>query len=59
MAKETLFNGGEFLLKDALPEEVFTPEDFSKEQRLIAQSAEEFGVGEVASRREELEDLNR
>jgi alkylation response protein AidB-like acyl-CoA dehydrogenase len=58
MAKETLFNGGEFLLKDALPEEVFTPEDFSKEQRLIAQSAEEFGVGEVASRREELEDLN-
>ncbi len=58
MAKETLFKGGEFLLKDALPEEVFTPEDFSKEQRLIAQSAEEFGVGEVASRREELEDLN-
>jgi len=58
MAKETLFKGGEFLLKDASPEEVFTPEDFSKEQRLIAQSAEEFGVGEVASRREELEDLN-
>ena len=58
MAKETLFKGGEFLLKDALPEEVFTPEDFSKEQRLIAQSAEEFGVGEVASKREELEDLN-
>lgn len=58
MVKETLFKGGEFLIKDASPDEVFTPEDFSKEQRLIAQSAEEFGVGEVASRREELEDLN-
>jgi len=58
MAKEKLFKGGEFLITDALPEEVFTPEDFSKEQRLIAQSAEEFGVGEVASRREELEELN-
>ena len=58
MAKEKLFNGGEFLITDASPEEVYTPEDFSKEQRLIAQSAEEFGVGEVASRREELEELN-
>jgi alkylation response protein AidB-like acyl-CoA dehydrogenase len=58
MADIKLFKGGEFLLVDALPEEVFTPEDFDKEQVLIAKSAEEFGVGELVSRREELKDLN-
>ncbi len=58
MAKEKLFKGGEFLIVDASPEEIFTPEDFSKEQRMIARSAEEFGVGEVLPHREELETLN-
>ncbi len=58
MAKGNLFKGGEFLITDALPEEVFTPEDFTKEQRLIGKSAEEFGLGEIEPRREELEELN-
>jgi len=58
MGKEKLFKGGEFLITDALPEEIFTPEDFTNEHRLIATSAEEFAVGEVESRSEELEELN-
>jgi len=58
MAELKLFKGGEFLITDALPEEVFTPEDFSKEHRLIGKSAEEFAVGEIEPRREELEELN-
>jgi alkylation response protein AidB-like acyl-CoA dehydrogenase len=58
MANITLYKGGEFLIKDAMPDEVFTPEDFNKEQRMVAQSAEEFGVGEVAEKRDELENLN-
>ncbi len=58
MAELKLFKGGEFLIADALPEEVFTPEDFTNEQRLIAKSAEEFGLGELAPRRDELEELN-
>ncbi len=58
MTKEKLFKGGEFLITDALPEEVFTPEDFTKEHQLIIKSAEEFAVGEVESRSEELEELN-
>jgi alkylation response protein AidB-like acyl-CoA dehydrogenase len=58
MADTKLFKGGEFLLVDASPEEVFTPEDFDKEQVLIAKSAEEFGVGELVSRKEELDELN-
>ena len=58
MAKEKLFKGGEFLITDALPEEVFTPEDFTKEHRLIGKSAEEFALGEIEPRREELEEVN-
>lgn len=58
MSKEKLFKGGEFLIVDAQPEEIFTPEDFDQEQRLVAQSAGEFGEGEIASRRDELEELN-
>ncbi len=54
MAKEKLFKGGEFLITDALPEEIFTPEDFTSEQKMIAQSAEEFGQGELDTRWEEL-----
>ncbi|MDP6178814.1 MAG: acyl-CoA dehydrogenase family protein, partial [Desulfatiglandales bacterium] len=56
--QQKLFKGGEFLIADALPQEVFTPEDFSKEQRLIGQAAEEFSAGELAPRREELQELN-
>lgn len=58
MAKPKLFRGGEFLITDALPEEVFTPEDFTNEHRLIGKSAEEFGLGEIEPRREELEELD-
>ncbi|MCX5878083.1 MAG: acyl-CoA dehydrogenase family protein, partial [Deltaproteobacteria bacterium] len=58
MAKEKLFKGGEFLITDALPEEVFTSEDYSKDQRLVAQSAEEFGVKELLAKREQLQEVN-
>jgi len=58
MGKEKLFKGGEFLIADALPEEVFTPEDFTKDQRQIAQAAEEFGTKELLAKREEIEGLN-
>jgi len=46
------------LITDALPEEIFTPEDFTNEHRLIGKSAEEFALGEIDPRREELEELN-
>ena len=58
MSKERLFKGGEFLITDALPDEVFTPEDFTRDQRLIAKSAEEFYLGELAPKKEEIEVLN-
>jgi alkylation response protein AidB-like acyl-CoA dehydrogenase len=58
MGKEKFFKGGEFLITDALPEEVFTPEDFTKDQKLVAKSADEFGTKELLARKEELEELN-
>jgi hypothetical protein len=58
MGKEKLFKGGEFLITDALPEEVFTPEDFTKDQKLVAKSAEEFGIKELLAKKEEMEELN-
>ena len=50
-----LFKGGEFLITDALPGEVFTPEDFDKDQRLIGQSAEEFYLKELLPHKEDIE----
>jgi len=47
--------GGEFLIDSISPEEIFTPEDFTEEQRLIAKAATEFAVGEVQPRMEEIE----
>jgi alkylation response protein AidB-like acyl-CoA dehydrogenase len=47
--------GGSFLVEDRTPEEVFSPEDFSDEQRQIGQMTEEFAANEVLARAEELE----
>jgi alkylation response protein AidB-like acyl-CoA dehydrogenase len=46
-------SGGSFLLES--PEEVFTPEDFSEQHRLIGQTAEEFTVNEILPNAEKME----
>lgn len=55
--------GAGFLLEDAAPEDVFTPEDFSPEQKQIANVAEAFAEKEIAPRIAEIEakqfDLSR
>jgi alkylation response protein AidB-like acyl-CoA dehydrogenase len=56
--EEAVIKGGSFLIEDIDPNQVFTPEDFDEEQRLIAKSAEEFALGEVFPRADELEVLN-
>jgi alkylation response protein AidB-like acyl-CoA dehydrogenase len=44
---KTRIAGGNFLLAEAKPEGVFTPEDFSEQHQLIQQTAEEFAVKEI------------
>src|SRR5207253_1796669 len=47
--------GGSFLLEERTPDEVFTPEDFSEQHQLIAQTAEEFAVKEIVPNIEKME----
>jgi alkylation response protein AidB-like acyl-CoA dehydrogenase len=47
--------GGSFLIEERTPEEVFTPEDFTEEHRMIADTARQFMDNEVRPRMEELE----
>jgi len=48
-------NGGSFLIEERSPSEVFTPEDFSEEQRQIAQTTAEFAKNEVLPVADEIE----
>ena len=52
---QTLHRGGAFLITSCGPEDVFTPADFSDDQRLIGQTAEEFVQKEVLPAVPELE----
>jgi alkylation response protein AidB-like acyl-CoA dehydrogenase len=52
---EEFVKGGAFLIESISPKEVFTPEDFTEEQRLIGQAATEFVVGEVQPLAEDIE----
>jgi alkylation response protein AidB-like acyl-CoA dehydrogenase len=51
----TKISGGSFLLEERRPEEVFTPEDFTEQHRLIGQTAEEFAVNEILPNVEKIE----
>src|ERR1700690_1225980 len=55
---QVLNRGGAFLLTPVRPEDVFTPADFSDDQRLIGQTAEEFVQKEVMPAVPELEAHN-
>jgi alkylation response protein AidB-like acyl-CoA dehydrogenase len=48
-------SGGSFLLEDRTPSEVFTPEDFTDQHQLIAQTAEDFAVNEIVPNIEKME----
>jgi hypothetical protein len=44
---EEFVRGGAFLIESISPQEVFTPEDFTEEQRLVAKAVTEFVAGEL------------
>src|SRR5215831_13989503 len=51
----TKIAGGSFLLEERQTSEVFTPEDFTDQHKLIAQTAEEFAVNEIVPNVEKIE----
>ncbi|WP_134684223.1 acyl-CoA dehydrogenase family protein [Brevibacillus migulae] len=53
-----LIRGGSFLIQSGSADEVFTPEEYTDEQKMIAKTAEEFVVNEVVSNLEAIEHHN-
>jgi len=47
MGDNRIFAGGEFLITDVAPEEVFTPEDFTDEHKMILETAKDFVEKEI------------
>ncbi|WP_028321402.1 acyl-CoA dehydrogenase family protein [Desulfatiglans anilini] len=58
MAEKRVFAGGEFLVTDVAPEDVFTPEDFTEEHKMIYETAKDFVAKEVQPHIEALEEKN-
>src|SRR5918994_6563993 len=54
--QKLIFKGGSFLIEQTTPEEIFTPEDFTEEHRMIAETTRQFMDNEVLPRIDELED---
>ncbi len=53
---EQFVKGGAFLLESISPQEVFTPEDYNEEQRLVAKAVSEFVTGEVLPVADDIEE---
>ena len=49
--------GGSFLIEDSKPEEIFTPEDFSEQHKMIADTTRDFVDHEVMPNVDKLEEL--
>ena len=50
-----LLRGGQFLVKETKCEDVFTPEDFNEEQKMMKDSVKEFVDREIWPKKEEFE----
>lgn len=53
--KNEFLKGGEFLIREVSSEEIFIPEDFNEEQKMMAQATTDFIDKEVAPERERFE----
>ena len=56
MSSSNAFKGGEFLIRPLLPSEIFIPEDFTEEQRMISQTCLDFIKTEVRPILNEIDD---
>jgi alkylation response protein AidB-like acyl-CoA dehydrogenase len=53
--QKQIVQGGAFLIEDRTPAEIFTPEDFTEEHRMIAETTRQFIDNEVVPHIDELE----
>ena len=54
--EKDLLRGGQFLVKETNCEDVFTPEDFSEEQKMMRDAVKEFNDREVIPHRARFEE---
>ena len=55
---KTLTRGGEFIVRDTNCEEIFTPEDFNDEQKMMKDAVKEFADKEIWEKKHEFEKHN-
>jgi alkylation response protein AidB-like acyl-CoA dehydrogenase len=55
---DDMIRGGQFIVKETKAEDIFTPEDFSDEQKMMRDSVKEFVDREIWSKKEEFEKKN-
>lgn len=55
---DTILKGGEFLITESACQDVFTPEDFSDEQKQMGETTEQFVINEIVPNMEEIEKQN-
>ncbi len=53
--KKDILRGGQFLVKETACEDIFTPEDFSEEQRMMKEAVMEFNDREIVAKRDRFE----
>ena len=53
--QKQIIKGGAFLIEERTPAEVFTPEDFTEEHRMIAETTRQFVDNEVSPHIDDLE----
>ncbi|PZD77930.1 acyl-CoA dehydrogenase family protein [Mesonia sp. K7] len=53
--KENLLRGGQFLVKETACEDIFTPEDFNEEQKMMKETVQEFVDREIWPHKERIE----
>lgn len=56
--EKKFIKGGAFLIEDYSAEQIYTPEDFTEEHKMIAQTAREFVEKEIRPRADEIEAQN-
>lgn len=56
-ATKKAIKGGEFLIRETQAHEVFIPEDFNEEQRMVAQTCKDFLKQEIHTRLDEIDSM--
>jgi len=59
MGEKRIFSGGEFLITDAAPEDIFAPEDFTDEHKMIYETAKDFVDKEVIPNMDRIEEKDK